>query len=410
MSTAVASSRPLRGPQPAASAAARERRVRRRVGIAWGLLILNALTFYAGFKLAIPIPHRVGQVITQGSLPLALLVALTVNRKVTIRPNVFLCLASLLILDAVLTTLLPQHLGTVYRSFRLAEFVVALWLLTPWWGRQDLLLLRCHLFWLSVLLGFTLLGILVRPGAALAGGRLTGVFWPIPATEIGHYAAITTGLVVVLWFGRLLSGRLTLFVVVVAGAMLLLSHTRTALFAMLAGIVVAGMSLFTASDRARKFFAAAGVIVSIGAITVASVVTTWLARGEQTQELLSLTGRTNFWEMVVHLPRTRFQEIFGFGLSNASVNGLPIDSNWLAAYMEQGLFGVFVCASMLLFLLVSAFFQPISIQRALAFFLITYALVASFTQDGFADATTYLMEITLAASLLAPSSVTRRLV
>ena len=409
MSTAAVSFRPRRDIQLAASAQARERRVQRRVGVVWGLLILNALTFYAGFKLAVPIPHRLGQVITQGALPVALLVALTVNRRVTIRPNVFLCLVSLLVLDAVLTSMLPQHLGTVYRSFRLTEFVVALWLLSPWWGRRDMLLLRCHLFWLSVLLGFTLLGILVRPGAALAGGRLTGVFWPIPATEIGHYAAIFTGLVVVLWFGRLVSGRVTLFVGIVAGTMLLLSHTRTALFAMLAGIIVAGISLLPASDRARKFFVAAGAIVSIGAITVASVVTTWLARGEGTQELLSLTGRTNFWEMVLQLPRTRFQEIFGFGLSNASIDGLPIDSNWLAAYMEQGLFGAFVCAAMLLFLLLAAFFRPSGIKRALALFLITYALVASFTQDGFADATTYLLEITLAASLLAPTAVTRRL-
>ncbi len=408
MSSAVVSFRPRRDVQSLAFAEVREHRVRRRVGIAWGLLILNALTFYGGMPLVVPIPHRVGQVITQGALPLAILVALTVNRRVMFRPNVFLCLVSLLVIDALLTSLLPQHIGTVYRSFRLTEFVVALWLLSPWWGRRDLLLLRCHLFWLSVLLGSTLLGLLVRPGAALAGGRLTDVFWPIPATEIAHYAAITTGLVVVLWFGRLLHGRVTLYVAIVAGAMLLLSHTRTALVAMLAGILVAGMSLFTASDRARKFLAAAGVIVSIGTITAASVVTTWLARGEQTQELLSLTGRTTFWEMVVHLPRTRFQEIFGFGLSNASVNGLPIDSNWLAAYMEQGLFGVIVCATMLLFLLVAAFFQPLGTKRALALFLITYALVASFTQDGFADATTYLLEITLAASLLAPSVATRR--
>ena len=32
--------------------------------------------------------------------------------------------------------------------------------------------------------------------------------------------------------------------------------------------------------------------------------------------------------------------IFGFGLSNKSYNGLPVDSNWLACYLDQGLFGV----------------------------------------------------------------------
>jgi hypothetical protein len=69
--------------------------------------------------------------------------------------------------------------------------------------------------------------------------------------------------------------------------------------------------------------------------------------------LATLTGRTNFWALVLNTPRNRFQEIFGFGLSNASVNGLPIDSNWLASYMQEGLFGVVVCALSLVFLFVT---------------------------------------------------------
>lgn len=407
MNSAVATFR-LRHSMPSlASAEAQERWVRRRVGIVWSLLILNALTFYSSITLVIPIPHRLGQLLTQGALPLALLLALTVNRKVLVRPNVFLCLVSLLVIDAVLTSLQPQHIGTLYRSFRFAEFVATLWLLTPWWGRRDMLLLRIHLRCLLVLLGSVLLGLLVSPGNALAGGRLTDVFWPIPATEIGHYGAVTIGLVVVLWFGGFLRGRVTVLISVIAGAALLLSHTRTALIAMVAGILVAGLSLFTAKDRVRRFFAAAAAIVSVGAVTAASVVTTWLARGEGTGDLTSLTGRTNFWGMVLQEPRNKFQEIFGFGLSNATVNGLPIDSNWLAAYMEQGLFGVIVCASMLIFLVVAAFLQPVSIRRALAFFLVVYSLVASFTQVGFADATTYLLEISLAASLLVTPAAER---
>ena len=100
--------------------------------------------------------------------------------------------------------------------------------------------------------------------------------------------------------------------------------------------------------------------------------------------------------------------IFGFGLSNSSFNGLPIDSNWLSSYQEQGLIGVAICAMMLLFLLVTAYFQPRGVQRALALFLITYCVVASFTEDGFTDVTPYLLELTLAASLLVPSAVGRR--
>ena len=403
MSSALATLRPRSGIQSLTPAVAYERRVRRRVGAVWGLLVLNSIAFSPGFPLVVPIPHRIGQVITQGALPLALIAALTVNRRVVVRPNVFLCLVSLLAIEAFVTMFEGGHLGTAYRVFRLAEFIVTLWLLTPWWGRRDLPLVRCHLVCYSVLLGSVLLGLMIHPHAARIGGRLQDVVWPVAATEVAHYAAIMIGLIVVLWLSGLVRGRVALGVIVAAGAILFLTHTRTAVVAMVAGILVAGVSLLTTKGRARKFFAAASVIASIIVITAGSLLAAWYARGQDTQELTSLSGRTDFWAMVLHLQRNKFQEIFGLNLSNAGINGLPIDNNWLAAYMEQGLFGVTVCATMMLFLVVVAFFRPPSTERALALFLITYALVASYTQVGFTDATTYLLEVTLAASLLAPS-------
>ena len=380
-----------------ASAQASERSVRLRIGITWGLLVLNALTYYGSL---IHIPSAAGKAVTQGALSLALIVALTVNRRFIVRPNVFLSLLTLLAVEAVFSNLQPEHLGTFYRVFRLAEFVAVLWLLSPWWGRRDLLLVRCHLACLWVALGTVVLGMLIAPGRALGGGRLGGVLWDIPPTEVAHYAAVVTGLVVLLWLGGLLRGKATLYFVTAGGAILILTHTRTALFALVIGLLVAGLSLIIKNVRVRKFFASVSIVAVIGAVLAAGVITTWLARGQSTQELTSLTGRTDFWSLVLNLPRSKFQEIFGFGLSNASVNGLPIDSNWLVAYLQQGLFGVVVCAAMLLFVLVAAFFQPPGTERALALFLITYCLVASFTQVGFATVTTYLLELTLAASLL----------
>ena len=169
---------------------------------------------------------------------------LTVNRKLIIRPNVFLCLVSLLVIEAILTCLEAQYLkGTAYRTFRLAEFVAALWLLTPFWGRRDLLLVRCHLKAMTVVLGSVALGLLVAPGHARNSGRLQGAIWPIPSTQVAHYAAVTLGLVAVLWFCGYKRGRPTVFAVVVSGAILLLTHTRTALVALIAGLMVAGLSL-----------------------------------------------------------------------------------------------------------------------------------------------------------------------
>jgi hypothetical protein len=285
--------------------------------------------------------------------------------------------------------------------------VTCLWLLTPWWGRRDLLLVRCHLGVLSALLGSVLLGLLVAPGRARSGGRLGGALWPIPATQVAHYAAVMIGLVVVLWFCGQMRGRITLLVAVVGGVVLVLTHTRTALVGMVAGLLVAGLSLIVAKARVRKLFATAGAVAAVAIMTLSGVITTWLARGEGTQQLTNLTGRTTVWTAIVSYPRNKFQEIFGFGLSNSSFNGLPIDSNWLASYQEQGLYGVVLCVIILFFLLVTAYFQPRGVQRALALFLVTYCLLASFTEVGFTDVSPYLLDLTLAASLIVPPLETR---
>jgi hypothetical protein len=386
---------------------ARERSIRRRVAATWALLILNVLAFAPGISI-LKIPHVLGQVITQGALPAAVFLALSVNRRITIRPNVFLALMTLLVIEAVLTCLQFKYFGTVYRTFRLAEFVAALWLLTPWWGRRDMLLVRCHLVSMWVVLGSAVLGLLVAPGRAFISGRLNGVIWPIPDTQLAHYAAIAIGLTVVLWLCGLLRGRVALVAVAAGVPILLLAHTRTAVVATMAGLLVSSLSLFAAKARVRKLFAGVAVAVSIAVMTLAGVLTNWLARGQNSQELSTLSGRTRFWDLVLSLPRTRFQEIFGFGLSNGSVNGLPIDSNWFASYMEQGLFGVTISAAIFLFLLVNAYFRPSGVARALALFLITYCLLASITEVQFGDATAYILDLTVAASLLVPSAVSRK--
>jgi O-Antigen ligase len=271
------------------------------------------------------------------------------------------------------------------------------------------LLLRCHLTTLGVLLGSVLLGLFVAPGTARAGGRLGGAIWPMPPTQVAHYAAVTTGLLVVLWFCGHMRGRTTLIGSVVSLAVLLLSHTRTALAALIAGILVAGLSLIAAKARVRKLFAAVGVVAAVAVMSSSAVIATWLARGQDSQGLSNLTGRTEVWGTLLAAPRDKFQEIFGFGLSNASLHGLAIDSNWFASYQQQGLFGMIVCAITLLFMLVAAYFQPRGARRALALFLVTYCLIASFTEVGFTDASPYLLDLVVAASLLMPYPESRSL-
>ena len=398
-------------------AEAYDRAIRHKIGLAWGLVFLNVLTFYAGtwngLPLIVHIPSAVGKVMTQGALPAALLVAWSANRRMLIRPNVFLSLLTLLLIEALISGIHPVgHIfGTFYRTVRFGEFVAVFWLLTPWGSRRDLLLVRCQLMSLFVVLGSVLLGLVVSPHRALAQGRLSGEFWPITPVQVSDFAAVALGLVVVLWFCGEASGRRALATVAVAGGMLLLTHTRTEVIALTAGLLVAGLSMFSVKARIRKLFAAGGITVSVAIIAFSSVLTTWLARGQNAQSLTELTGRTTVWAAVINTPRDWFEVIFGFGLSNnGSSAGLPIDGSWLSAYQDLGLVGVGICAVLLLFVLVNAYFQPRSERRALALFLVTYLLVASFTETGLSDASMYLLELALAASLLLPPAADRSLV
>jgi hypothetical protein len=396
--------RPARAAPWLRTAVDAERRAERRVGLAWGMLLLNTLTYYPktwdGAPLVVHLPSAVGKSIAQGALLVALALALSVNRRPLIRPNVFLFLLTLLVVDTLMSAGQNDHFGTFYRTFRMAAFVVTLWLLSPWWGRRDLLLVRAHLRAAFIVLGSVLLGLMIKPHSARAGGRLGGALWPTPPTQVAEFAAVTLGIVMILWLGGLYSGRITAVVVVLAAFVLIETHTRTALAAMLGAMLVGGLSLFNITARTRKLFTTGTVIASVGAITASGFITTWLARGQTGNELSHLTGRTTVWAGLLNLPRDKFQVIFGGGLSNQSYNGLPIDSNWLACYNDMGILGVLICAAMILYLIVAAFFQPRGVQRALVLFLATYCLVASFTEVGFSEVSTYMLYVTLAASLL----------
>lgn len=379
-----------------------ERRRRRRVQLVWGLLLLNVLTFFPEAPHLLPIPGPIGKLIAQGALLVAAMLVLTVNRPARVRPSVFVFLAVLLATEALMSSLRAEFLfGALYRSGRLFLFVMVLWLLTPWWTRRDLLLVRTHLMFLWAVLGSVVAGMAVAPGLAFTDERLHGVLWPIPPTQVGHYAAVATGLTTVLWMSGMLRREVALASVAGAVPILLLTHTRTALIAMAIGLVIAGLSLFTARSRVRKAFAVGLVVFSVGALTVGSVVTTWLARGQDTTQVTELTGRTRVWDAILAQPRSTFETLFGSGLSNKSFNGLPIDSNWLGTYYDVGVIGMAINIAMVLFVLIMAlYFQPQGPRRALALFLVAYCVVASFTESGLSEASPYLLELTLAASLV----------
>jgi hypothetical protein len=379
--------------------------VPRRMVLVWGALFMNVLTFY-GVPILVPIPGPIGQLVSQGALPLALLLALMVNPRIVLRPSLVLLLLSVMAVAALMVSIHNEFaLSSTFRACRLTGFVLVLWLLTPWFGRRDMLLLRCHRRCLWVVLGSVVLGAVLSPGLAFAfEGRLAGVIWPIPPTQVAHYAAIMFGTSAVLWMCGVITGRHALIALAVTGPVLMLAHTRTALLATVVGLAVAGASLFLGHARVRRTSALGAVIAVMMATVFASELTTWLLRGQSPQEAGQLTGRTKVWSAVFATPRPRVQELFGSGLSDQSFNGLPIDSNWVAAFWDQGWFGLVLQASILLVLLLMAITHERGPQRATALFLIAYAIVASFTETGLGTPSPYILDLVVAAALLAPEA------
>ena len=250
----------------------------------------------------VPIPHKVAQLITQGALFIALVLALTINPRMRIRPNWFLGLFTLLAITSLMMSVRFVGLGTAYRSFRLIGFLSVLWLLTPWWGRRDMLVLRSQMRFLLLILGSVVLGLLTSPGREL-GGRLSGTLWPIPPTQVAHFAAELAGLATLLWFCRLMSGRRALMLVVPGLIILVLTHTRTALTAMVVGLLVAGTSLFLAKRRVRKSLATMLIVVVVIAIPASP----FLALGSPEERAVS-----NFRaSLVVPRPGRRFSRPTG---------------------------------------------------------------------------------------------------
>lgn len=379
------------------------RPTRRRLAIVWGLLFFNVLS-YSKLGTIVPIPTTIGKLLTQGALVGAFILALTINPKVIVRPNVFLALFSVLAITSTMMSVRFVSVGTDYRAARLVLFIAVLWLLTPWWGQQDMALLRIQFRVLLIAVGSVVVGaVLAHHKAFSFGGRLGGTIWPMPPTQVAHYAAELTGLAVLFWLCRMISRRWMLAVAIPSVAVLLLSHTRTALIGLGAGLLVAGLSLFSSRRRARRAFAAL-VIVAVAAWSVSPVITTWLARGENSQELSQLTGRTKVWTLVFANPRPEPNVILGSGLSNDSFNGLAIDSSWVATYQDQGIVGDVFDGTMLLVLLLTALLRPRGPARAVALYLIVYCLVASFFETGLGVASTYALDLTVAASLLAVPS------
>ncbi len=379
-----------------------DRWIERRVSLIWALLVFNTLTPIGGATV-IPIPYDLARLLTAAALGVAVLLALTLNPRLLIRPNLVLALYLLLAAVSLMASIRgTAGVGALFRCARLTAFLGVLWLLTPWWGRRDLLLARCHLRTLVGVCASVVLGLIIAPSAARSvDGRLSGALWPIWPTAVAHYAALMAGMAIVLWLSRSMAG--TRAAVLGAGgfAMVVLSHTRVASVALVTGVICAGLTLLVARRRARRVLIVGLLVAPLAAVVLAPTLSAYLTRGQTAEEISDLTGRKQVWELIIEAPRSTFDRWFGSGLSDKSFQGRPIDNGWLAAYQDQGFVGVAIVGCIAFFLLVAPAFRPTGTARALAVFIIVYCLIDSYTEVGIADASPYMLDLVVAASLLA---------
>lgn len=377
--------------------------IRRRIAWIWALLFLNVMP-YSAKSVLIPMPTSMGKVITQGALPIALIVAISINRRVLFRPSLFLLVMTLLSITSAMMSVRGYFgFGSVLRAARLIDMVTVLWLLTPWWGRRDLLFLKYQRRAMATVLIVVAVGAILFPGKAFSdegAGRLGGVLWPVPTTQVAHYAAVLGGTTAVLWFTHLIRPRAAAVIFSLSVIVLVLTHTRTALVGMLAGLLVAGASLFFSRQRVRKLFAVTIVAGGLIAISFAPFLTAWFLRGQSTTQFDSFTGRANVWAALKEQPRTEVNTIFGYGMSNDSFDGLPIDSSWYASYLNQGLFGDVADGAALLVLFLIAILSPRGPRRAVALFVLVFCFLSSFTETGLGEASPYLLDLAVVASVL----------
>lgn len=392
---------------PAKSDPVVSRSVERRIGIIWGLLFFNGMQWLP-IPTVVTIPHRIGQLMTSAALGAAFVLALTINRRLRIRPNALLALYMVLVVVTLMTGLRATagH-GALFRAVRLTGFVSCLWLLTPWLLRRDLLLLRCHLRVLMAVLGMIILGLILAPGKALIAGRLYGVIWPIPATQVGQYSAVLAGCAIILWLAGAMSRRRAWTIAALGVIMLLATHTRTATVGLVLGLALGAVSLVLSRSRVRRVLLATALVAPLTLIVLAPVIIKWADRNQSSSTISTLSGRRTVWATVFSQPRSEFERFFGFGLSNDSSNGLPIDDTWLAVYKDEGLVGDAVVGTLLGLLLITATFRRVGPARAVAIFLVVYCAFATYTEVAIGDASPYLLHLVVASSLLMSAASSR---
>lgn len=372
---------------------------RRRFTIIWTLLLFSSLPYSADDRLFF-VPGRIEQLGTAVALGVALLMAIALNRRLRVGDIAPIALYALIPLLALIPPLSGQTgIGSLLRAGRFGVALAVLVLISPLWTIERGLALGAHLRAMRWILVALLIQLPLLP---FDDGRLISNLPALTAPAVGQYAAMVAGLTLLLALGERIANRTAVFWVPVALTLLLMSKTRTAMVGLLAGLVVALLGLAGSSRRARLSLVGLLLVAPIAFMTLKPAADAWFTRGQDQENLTTLTGRTKAWDKVHAYPRDEYTELIGIGLTDKSIDGLPIDNGYLAVYHETGFIGLAIIASVFLLILVRALIQPPGLHRAIALFLLAYCATASYTETGIGDMSSYVLHLVVAAVLVAP--------
>ena len=231
-----------------------------------------------------------------------------------------------------------------------------------------------------------------QEGKPFQSARLVGAFLPMMAPRVGEIGAVLIGLTVLLWAQRKI-GLLVLAPAVVAGtALIVFSHTRTAALALVLGLLVA-FGTAVRSPAGRRGLGLVGGALALALPFLPGIIN-WAVRGQDTEQLQKLSGRTAAWDFILSRPYDPHLFWLGHGLGDkrvllrrgqGDINVVPIDNSWLDTLWETGAVGATLVALAVLAASVYALKTPGYAARTFAGFLMTYVLVASVNESGLCD-------------------------
>jgi hypothetical protein len=309
--------------------------------------------------------------------------------------------------------LLAEPMGPLTR---LARFLIGLVLIFLLWRpliQVPERLIRAHL-WAHLLLATTVVASLAyapsqawRPLRSLGGGyRLQGVIIPMLPPRVGEVGAILLGLALIGFVCKKLSfvpaaGLIGLGVVLVAA-----SRTRTSAAAIAFGLVLA-LVLTRKTWVGRLVSLGVPALIGIAFLTIGSL-HTWLLRGQGTQQISSLSGRTTSWQAVLDEKVSLQTAIIGHGLGNkrvllrrgeGDIDVMAIDNSWLGLYWETGLAAVTIVGIALIVAWISVLRAPTPYVKACGALLLGYITAASLNESGLSDLSSMTVHLLVAAAV-----------